>query len=135
MFLRLRSAIFREPKVILPKLCVCYVISAEYLKVGSGYRLVMSVVREWITVWCCQSVGSGYRLVMSVGREWITVWCCQSVGSGYRLVLLVGRAWITVWCCQSVGSGSPSGAVSQRSNILLLKMHFVGFSFNILRKS
>jgi hypothetical protein len=23
------------------------------------------------TVWCCQSVGSGYRLVLSVGREWI----------------------------------------------------------------
>jgi hypothetical protein len=39
MFRRLRSAIFREPKIILPKLCVCYVISAEYVKVGSGYRL------------------------------------------------------------------------------------------------
>jgi hypothetical protein len=29
MFRRLRRAIFREPKVILPKLCVCYVISAK----------------------------------------------------------------------------------------------------------
>jgi hypothetical protein len=52
------------------------------VKVGSGYRLVLSVGREWIpsdavsrqgvnTVRCCQSVGSGYRLVLSVGREWI----------------------------------------------------------------
>jgi hypothetical protein len=48
MFRRLRSAIFKEPKVILPKLCVCNVISAEYVKVGSGYRLVLSVGREWI---------------------------------------------------------------------------------------
>jgi hypothetical protein len=43
MFGRLRSTILREPKVILPKLFVCYVISAEYVKVGSGYRLVLSV--------------------------------------------------------------------------------------------
>jgi hypothetical protein len=48
MFWRLRSSIFREPKVILPKLCVCYIISAEYAKVGSGYRLMLSVSREWI---------------------------------------------------------------------------------------
>jgi hypothetical protein len=36
--------------VILPKLCVCYVISAEYMKVGSGYCLVLSVESsgEWI---------------------------------------------------------------------------------------
>jgi hypothetical protein len=43
MFQRLRSAIFREPKVILPKLYVCYVISAKYVRVGSGYRLVLAV--------------------------------------------------------------------------------------------
>jgi hypothetical protein len=43
MFRRLRSAIFREFKVILPKLCVRYVISTEYVKVGSGYRPALSV--------------------------------------------------------------------------------------------
>jgi hypothetical protein len=37
MFRRLRCAIFREPKVILPKLCVCYVIS----RIREG--------REWIS--------------------------------------------------------------------------------------
>jgi hypothetical protein len=31
MFRRLRSAIFREAKVILPKLCEYYVISTEYV--------------------------------------------------------------------------------------------------------
>jgi hypothetical protein len=35
MFRRLRSAIFRKPKVILPKFCVCYVISAVNVKVGT----------------------------------------------------------------------------------------------------
>jgi hypothetical protein len=48
MFRRLKGAIFREPKVILPKLCVCYVVSAEYVKVGSGYRLVLSVSRRFL---------------------------------------------------------------------------------------
>jgi hypothetical protein len=86
MFRRLRSAIFREPKVILPKLCVCYVVSAEYVKGGSGYRLV----------WCCQSVGSGYRLVLSVGREWIP--------SG--LVLSDGREWIPSGLVLSVEESS-----------------------------
>jgi hypothetical protein len=48
MFRRLKSVICMEPKMILPKLCVCYVISAEYVKVESGYRLVLSDGREWI---------------------------------------------------------------------------------------
>jgi hypothetical protein len=46
-FWRFRSAIFREPKVILPKMCVCYVISVEYMKLGSGYRLVLTAFYSW----------------------------------------------------------------------------------------
>jgi hypothetical protein len=43
MFRHLRCAIFRKPKVILPKLCVCYVLSTEYVKVVSGYHQALSV--------------------------------------------------------------------------------------------
>jgi hypothetical protein len=83
--------------VILSKLCVCYVISAECVKVGGGYRLVLSVEGsgEWIpsgavsrrfrgvdTVWRCQYKvpGSGYRLVLSVqgSGKWIPSVCCLS---------------------------------------------------------
>jgi hypothetical protein len=32
MFRRIRSAIFREPRVIMMKLCVCYVMNAEQAK-------------------------------------------------------------------------------------------------------
>jgi hypothetical protein len=44
MFRRLRCDIFREPKVILPKLCVCYVISRicegrEWIPSGAVGRL------------------------------------------------------------------------------------------------
>jgi hypothetical protein len=35
MFWRLGSAIFRETKVLLQKLFVCYVIRAEHVKVGT----------------------------------------------------------------------------------------------------
>jgi hypothetical protein len=69
VFRRFRSAIFREPKVILPKLCVCYVISAEYVKVGSRYRLVLSVGREWITVYVLSVGRECIPSVLSVGRE------------------------------------------------------------------
>jgi hypothetical protein len=42
MFRRLMCAVFREPKVILPKLCVCYVIG----RICEGYRLVLDGIHS-----------------------------------------------------------------------------------------
>jgi hypothetical protein len=102
----LRGAIFRKPKVILPKVCVCYVVCAEYVTVGSGYRLVLSVeasvkvvsgYRLVLSVEGSVKVGSGYQLVLSVEGS-------VKVGSEYRLVLSVEasvKVVNTVWCFQS----------------------------------
>jgi hypothetical protein len=39
MFRRIMSAIFREPKVMLMKMYVCYVLNMGWVKAECGYRL------------------------------------------------------------------------------------------------